>query len=261
MRYGVLSDIHANLFALQSAITTLRREGVDGWLCAGDVIGYGPQPNECVETLAELGASCVAGNHELMILGELPDERAGRLARETNRWTRQALRDDCREYLAGLPRIRVTSEFVMTHGSLDDPEEYVVGEAHADRQLQRLDAEHPGPSLLILGHTHRPWVYSRIKGTVTSSLPGGAPLSEESFLLNPGSVGQSRQRESPPRARFMLLDLDARRARTYSAPYDVEGCRRLLVARGLPLAGIHVHPGPLATARRRAVRLFGELRN
>ena len=77
MRIGLLSDVHANLFALRSAISRLRAEGVDAWVCAGDLVGYGPHPNECVETIAELGATCVVGNHELMMLDELPDTRAG----------------------------------------------------------------------------------------------------------------------------------------------------------------------------------------
>jgi predicted phosphodiesterase len=104
MRIGLLSDVHANLFALRSAISRLRAEGVDAWVCAGDLVGYGPHPNECVETIAELGATCVVGNHELMMLDELPDTRAGWLARRSIVWTREVVRSDVRSYLAALPR-------------------------------------------------------------------------------------------------------------------------------------------------------------
>lgn len=261
MRYGVLADVHGNLLALQTAIDCLRREGVDAWLCAGDLVGYGPQPNECVETIAELGALCVAGNHELVLLGELSDQRCGRLARETIRWTRDLLREDCRSYVAGLPRIVTTSSIVMTHGSLNDPQEYVTRDDQAAAQLCQLGKEHPQARLLILGHTHRTWVYSETNGTLTSSEPGGVSLLPPGrFMLNPGSVGQSRQREPIPHARFMLLDLEHQCARVYSTFYDVEACEDALRMHGLPRECIHVRPGQWATAQRRGRALIRRVR-
>src|SRR6266545_3183101 len=166
MRYGVLSDVHGNAFALRAAVDRLTRVGVDGWLCAGDLVGYGPQPNECVALLAELGAIGVAGNHELLVLGRLPLDRAGRLARDT-------------------------------------------------------------------------------------TLPPAGRL-----LVNPASVGQSRQREWVPRARFALLDLDRGEVRFFTEPYDVAGARAALRAQGLPGSGIHVPPGRLRAVPRRARALF-----
>src|SRR4051794_40900802 len=117
MRIGLLSDVHANLFALRSAISRLRAEGVDAWVCAGDLVGYGPHPNECVETIAELGATCVVGNHELMMLDELPDTRAGWLARRSIVWTREVVRSDVRSYLAALPRTADPAGMFVAHGS------------------------------------------------------------------------------------------------------------------------------------------------
>src|SRR6478735_5391674 len=104
MRIGLISDVHANLFALRAAVARLRAEGVDAWVCAGDLVGYGPHPNECVETVAELDPTIVAGNHELMLLGDLPDTRAGWLARRSIAWTREVVQLDVRSYLAALPR-------------------------------------------------------------------------------------------------------------------------------------------------------------
>ena len=252
MRYGVLADVHGNLFALQAAVGRLREAGVDDWLCAGDLVGYGPHPSECVEVVAELGAGCVAGNHELLVLGLLPEGRAGRLARETTAWTRDALREDCRSFLARLPLVVTVGDLVMTHGSLASPEEYLVREAQAAGQLGRLGAEHPQAGLLVVGHTHRPWLYSQARGTVARGGPGGAALPRpDRFLLNPGSVGQSRQREREPRARCMLVDTERR-----EVPYDVAACRRALRGHGLPRDGVHVHPGPLATLERRSRNLL-----
>jgi predicted phosphodiesterase len=256
VRYGVLADIHGNFFALRAAIERLKREGVDAWLCAGDLIGYGPQPNECVETVAELGALCVAGNHELILLGRLSDERSSRLARHSITWTRGVLRDDCSSFLAGLPTMATAPSIVMTHGSMDDPEEYVVHDAQAAQQLRRLELDHSTANMLILGHTHRLWIYHQRSGTL---LPAGAeevPLPPGRVLVNPGSVGQSRQRERTPLARSMLLDVERRQARLLSTAYDVAACREALRKNHLPRDAIHLRPGRVRAARRRAWSLL-----
>src|SRR5881227_3078421 len=212
MRIGLLSDVHANLFALRAAINRLRAEGVDTWVCAGDLVGYGPHPNECVETIAELEPTCVAGNHELMLLDALPTTRAGWLARRTIGWTCDVVRRDVRAYLAGLPLTTTLGEIAVAHGSPDDPEEYVRTDLRAAALLRPLQ---PG-GVLVLGHTHHPWLYGTNTGTAfpaPDAPPGSAtlPLGRTTrHLVNPGAVGQSREPESVPRARFALLDLDRR---------------------------------------------------
>jgi len=257
MRYGVLSDVHGNGFALRAAVDRLTRAGVDGWVCAGDIIGYGPQPNECVELLAELGASCVAGNHELLALGRLPLHRSGRLARETTPWTRAVLRDDSRAFLAALPLTLRLGDVLVAHGSLTDPERYVTRPAEALEELLALERMAAGVRILVLGHTHRPWLYHDTAGTLpsptgrTTALPPAGRL-----LVNPGSVGQSRQRERVPHARFLLLDLDRGEIRPFAEPYDVDAARAALRAAGLPRSCVHVAPGRLRAAPRRAATIL-----
>jgi predicted phosphodiesterase len=257
MRFGILADIHGNLFALRAAIERLEREGVDAWLCAGDLIGYGPQPNECVEAVAELGALCVAGNHELILLGRLPEQGSGRLARQTIAWTRQVLRDDCRAFLASLPTVATAPDLVVAHGSLDSPQEYVLRDAQAAQQLHRLELEHPTASLLVVGHTHRPWIYHQRDGAVPASVATAGRLPLGRVLVNPGSVGQSRQAERVPLARCMLVDVERRQARLLATSYDVAACRRILRRHQLPGDVIHLRPGRLARARRRVRGLVG----
>src|SRR2546427_11361968 len=127
MRYGVLADIHGNLYALRAGLEELRRRGVDRWLVAGDLVGYGPNPNECVELVAGLDAICVAGNHDLIALGRLSDERCIPLAQTSLRWTRGVLGNDARAFLAGLPeRASVPGGVTLAHGSLDNPQDYTV---------------------------------------------------------------------------------------------------------------------------------------
>jgi predicted phosphodiesterase len=259
VRIGLLSDVHANLFALRAAIARLRAERVDAWVCAGDLVGYGPHPNECVETIAELEPTCVAGNHELMLLDALPDTRAGWLARRTIAWTRDVVRADVRSYLAGLPRTATVAGMVVAHGSPDDPEEYVRSTDRAGELLRSIrDGHH-----LVLGHTHHPWLFRADVGSrfpVADEPPGSAGLSlpaDARHLVNPGAVGQSRERESTPMARFAMVDLAASHVRFFAEPYDAAGTRAALRARRLPPDAIHVRPGPVATVSRRARRLVG----
>jgi predicted phosphodiesterase len=243
MRVGLLSDVHANLPALGAALTALRRRGVDQVLVAGDLIGYGAQPNECLATLADAGAGCVLGNHDLFVLGRLPATRFPALARRSAEVTRRLLSADGRAFLDGLPLQLRAGSLLMTHGSLDSPEEYVRDERRAVDLLSRLPQEAPGTDTLVLGHTHRQWCVvpgqrpPRARGTV--DLPPGRPR-----LLNPGSVGQSRQRERRPGSRFALFDSDAGRVEFLRADYDVETSREALHRLGLPDRCLHA-PRPL----------------
>jgi predicted phosphodiesterase len=259
MRIGLLSDVHANLFALRAAVARVRAEGVDAWVCAGDLVGYGPHPNECVEEVAALEPTCVTGNHELMVLGELPDTRAGWLARRSVGWTRAVVRADVRSYLSALPRTATAAGVHVAHGSPDDPEEYVRTEERAAALLAR-----PVERLLVLGHTHHPWLYGAGTGSLfpgaAAGPPGAARLSlsaDGRYLINPGAVGQSRERESRPRARFALLDLEVGQVRFFAEPYDAASARAALRARRLPPDSIHVRPGRAAAATRRTRRLLG----
>ena len=120
MRYGVISDVHGNLHALLAAIEVLERAGVERYLCLGDLVGYGPFPNECARRVAELGAVCVAGNHDLIAVDRLDPAGIGALARTTLAWTRTVLDPDVRAQLAGLP-------LTVACPSLDRPDARIAG--------------------------------------------------------------------------------------------------------------------------------------
>jgi membrane-associated phospholipid phosphatase len=132
VRYGVLADIHGNLHALRAVLGELDRAGVDRYLIAGDLVGYGPNPNECVEVVPGLDAICVAGNHDLIAIERLSDEHSAPLARQSLRWTRGVLTDDARAFLASLPlRARAPGGIVIAHGWLDDG---AASSTHADQR-------------------------------------------------------------------------------------------------------------------------------
>lgn len=239
MRYGVIADVHANLHALEAVLAFLSAQDVDGYLCAGDLVGYGPLPNECVRRVIELPGRCVAGNHDLIVLDRLSDERCIPLAKASLAWTRRVLDDAARALLAGLPLDARADDVVLRHGSLADPQQYVVTARQAHACLDDLARAEPGAAILILGHTHHPMAVSRGRGSLlrratgTVRLPPGDPV-----VLNPGAVGQSRSRDT--RARVMVLDTAARTATFHAVPYDEAACRRALRERGLPPASCHL---------------------
>jgi predicted phosphodiesterase len=252
LRYGVISDIHGNLHALEAALRVLSRSGVDEYLCAGDLVGYGPLPNECVAAVAELGARCVAGNHDLIALGRMSDERCSPFARASLRWTSGELSGASRAFLEQLPGVLVApGDVVVAHGSLDDARIYVREPEERLAQLRALEQRHPTARLLLLGHTHVAVAHARRRGTLRRRRDGTVALEPgEACLLNAGSVGQSRQRTV--RSQFMVVDLEQSYARFYAVPYDVAGCRRALRQRGLPGSSYHSKPRPLRRVLQRS---------
>jgi predicted phosphodiesterase len=239
MRYGVIADVHANVHALDAALAFLGAEGVDRYLCAGDLVGYGAFPNECVRRVLALRGRCVAGNHDLMALDRLSDERCVPLARTSLRWTRTALDPDVRALLAGLPLGASDGAVAIRHGSVFDPQHYVLTREDALGCLGDIERVAPGTEILIVGHTHRPMAVGARRGSLLRRRTGRVRLEPgEPTLLNPGAVGQSRDRDAV--ARLMVLDLDARVAEFHALPYDVDGCRRALRERELPPESCHV---------------------
>lgn len=209
MRYAVLADVHGNLPALEAAVAVLEHERTDAWIHAGDAVGYGPWPNECVRLLASLDAVAVAGNHDLGVLGRHDVSRYHRIARRLIEWTRAVLAADARRWLEALPVQASGEGVVVAHGTLDDPSEYVRTPAHAARELARM----PSTETLVLGHTHIAWWY-------------------DGRLLNPGAIGQTR--DDHLLARFAVLDTAAKTAELREVQYDVARVRRELLRRGLP---------------------------
>lgn len=250
MRYAVIADVHGNMPALEAVLAEIARERVDGYLCPGDLVGYGPMPNEAVARVGALGAVTVAGNHDLIALGELTTERCSPMARATLEWTRATLDADARAALEALPRRAAATGVVLSHGSIDDPQAYVRGAGAAGDQLGRLAEVDADARVLLLGHTHLQFAYGERRGVLLDQETGVVALDAgERILLNPGSVGQSRDRW--PRARFMLLDLERGEADFRSVRYDTGSVRRALRAAGLPEDAYHARPSasaPLAKA-------------
>ena len=248
VRYGVISDVHGNLHALEAVLEALGRSGVDRFICAGDTVGYGPFPNECVRLVAGLPGLVVAGNHDLMAIERLPTTGVTETVRETQKWTRSALAPDARRTLEQLPLVAEAHAIVVTHAALGSMTEYVRTDEQAMGQLAALRAGWPGAELLVLGHTHRQLLVAERRG----ALPIAAtPLATaDRYLVNPGSVGQSRQFELAPRARYAVLDVARRNVEFHAISYDRGAARRALRERNLPLNAIYLRPALRPAARR-----------
>ena len=247
MRLAVLADVHANLAALNAVLAAGERERVDRVVVAGDLVGYGPLPNETVARVAALDAVCVAGNHDLIVLDKLTDAPATPFARDSLAWTRSVLGEEARAYLESLPLVERAGPVVVAHGSLGDPWRYVRSDAEAAAELDRLEAAHPGAWLLVLGHTHRAAAWHSGLGALPARA-SALPLDGVT-LLNPGSVGHSRGVR--PLARFLILDLDRRTAEHRSVGYDDSRTRRELRRAGRPPASCHERPRVVRGAARR----------
>ena len=242
MRYGVISDVHANVHALDALLAALERAPVDRLICPGDLVGYGPRPNECVARIAALDPIAVAGNHDLMAIGRLPVEGLSPLPARTIEWTRSVLGAEARSYLEALPPAAVApGGVVVAHGSIDDPTEYVHDCRAGAAQLRLLGERWPDARGLLLGHTHLPLA---CPAGAEARLPSG-----DRWLLNSGSVGQSRERR--PVARGLVLDLDRGVAEFLAVDYDVKATKRELREAGLPAHACHLAPGRVARLKRR----------
>jgi predicted phosphodiesterase len=150
VRVLLLSDIHSNLVALEAVLAAC--PDADAVWCLGDIVGYGPRPNEVIARLASLGAASVAGNHDLAALGKLDTLEFNPSAANAARWTQQVLDASSRAYLANLPTVAVQADFTLVHGSPRDPTwEYVMESRQAEA-----NAAHYSTRVCLFGHTHLP---------------------------------------------------------------------------------------------------------
>lgn len=229
MRIAVLSDIHANLVALDAVIASFDR--VDAVWHLGDVVGYGPDPNGVIERLRDLDASGVQGNHDAAAVGGPEIDWFNPAARTAMEWTRTAIDAASRSWLAALPVTRVERDFTLVHGSPRDPIwEYVMTAEVAHENLAQLATTHG-----LNGHTHRPIAFVSAGSHTETRVPGRdftLSLDEGRTLLNPGSVGQPR--DGSPDASFLVIDTAASTCAWARVPYDVAGVQRAMREHGLP---------------------------
>lgn len=230
MRYAILSDIHGNLEALR-AVLAVAREQAEAFICLGDIVGYGADPQACIELIAERFLAVVGGNHEHAVAGLMSLHWFNPLARVAAEWTRERLDDDHRAWLGALPLIREIESATLVHASPRHPEEW-------EYLVSAEDGYAAFPSfatrLCFVGHSHLPRMW--VQGSWGRGHdPAATEITVESgcrYIVNVGSVGQPRDHD--PRAAWALWDAEARRVSLRRVSYDVGAAQAKIRAAGLP---------------------------
>lgn len=222
MRFAVISDIHANLVAFEAVIDGVG--AVDQYWCLGDVVGYGPQPNECVERLLELDHVVIMGNHDAAAIGQVSAREFNTEARKAITWTAKQLSKTSIDYLKAAPEHLSHDEVLLVHGSPRDPIwEYIT----TPEQAAAAFAVATQPYIFV-GHTHVPMVFVEdSEGNILDGVPGDGimlHLASQRLLLNPGSVGQPR--DGDPRAAYAIVDSDLRQVEFHRIDYDIGEAQR-----------------------------------
>ena len=228
MRVAVVSDIHANLAALEAVLAAIDSSPPDEIWCLGDLVGYGARPNECCAIVRERATTCLGGNHDLAVRGTIDLSDFSGDAGVAAEWTRGVIDAPSLAFLETLEPQGTAHDVALFHGSARDPIwEYVLSDDAAAVTLMLTDAQ-----TVLVGHSH-------VALSVSSTLAGGlAPqgttidLAASRWLLNPGSVGQPR--DGDPRAAYLMLDLAAQTATFERVEYDVQRTQKEIRAAGLP---------------------------
>lgn len=240
MRYLILSDIHANLVALEAVLNAVDRTTIDQIWCLGDVVGYGPDPNECVDRMRELAHICLVGNHDWAALGKIDISDFNPEARQAILWTQEQLTESSLEFLNGLEGRKddVHTDFTLAHASPRHPIwEYLLYPSTAAENFP-----HFSTRFCLVGHTHKPMIFRQEVGqedmlpqalqpATNIALPI-AHAEQVRLIINPGSVGQPR--DSDPRASYAIYDDEAGALTFYRLAYDIAETQKRMEAAGLP---------------------------
>ncbi len=234
MKTLILSDLHANITALEAVLEDA--QGVDRVWCLGDVIGYGPDPNQCIERIWNLSnLTCIKGNHDAAILGEIDVQAFNAEARHSLEWLESQLTPSNRRWLGNLKETVVVDGVTLAHGSPRNPVwEYIMDLETARNNMASFETR-----ICLVGHTHIPCVYcmeGEAPATTELHFPEpeiGFPLNRK-CIVNPGSVGQPRDHD--PRASYLIYENgEAGETWTYHrVAYDVEKVQQRILAAGLP---------------------------
>jgi predicted phosphodiesterase len=238
MRYLILSDIHANLVALDTVLEAADLATIDQVWCLGDVVGYGPNPNECVDRMREKATICLMGNHDWAALGKIDISDFNPEARLAIEWTQAQLNEASVEFLNGLEgRLDgVHPDFTLAHASPRHPIwEYLLYPSSAAENFPFFDTR-----FCLVGHTHKPVIFRQEVGQedvlpLQPAINVPLPLAYTEgvrFIINPGSVGQPR--DNDPRAAYAIYDDETGALTFYRIPYDIAETQRRMEAAGLP---------------------------
>jgi predicted phosphodiesterase len=232
MRVAIVSDIHGNRHAFEAVLDAIEASECQEMWCLGDLVGYGAEPDACVDLARRYATICLAGNHDLGVRGALPLEEFSRGAALAARWTQGVITAETRDYLDKLDPANVEEAVGLFHASPRDPVwEYVLSPLQAELCF---DAQ--SHRVCLIGHSHVALSFSRADGESATGQTRGADeqldIIQGEWLINPGSVGQPR--DGDPRAAWLELDLEAWEAVYRRIEYDIAGAAAAIRAARLP---------------------------
>jgi predicted phosphodiesterase len=231
MRYAIFADIHGNLEALTTVVADAKAQGIDEYLCLGDIVGYGADPEACVGIIRELGCLCVAGNHDHAAIGRLDITLFNQYAREAALWTAEALSDASHAFLLKASLVEHLPAITLVHGSLHSPEAFNYIQTVRDAEYNFRLMDNP---LCFCGHSHVPLSFF-YTDPLTYSLEETVPIDPESkTIVNVGSVGQPR--DERPESSYAIYDGDRQEVQIRRLPYDIETAANKITGAGLPKA-------------------------
>lgn len=235
MRVLVISDVHSNLEALQAVLADAG--AFDALWSLGDIVGYGPQPNECIARLCGYDHVHIAGNHDWGVLGKISLDDFNGDARKANLWNREQLAQKSLSYLESAPETLVEEQVTLAHGSPRYPIwEYLIYASIAKVSFGFFETQ-----LCLVGHTHVPILFElSVDGTDCQAarlrVGESFALGDGRYIVNPGSVGQPR--DGDPRAAYMVIDTDTMTLEHRRVAYDIEATQQLMRQAGLPRRNI-----------------------
>jgi predicted phosphodiesterase len=232
VRIAIVSDIHGNRQAFEAVLDAIEGSDCEELWCLGDLVGYGADPDACVELAARHAAICLAGNHDLGVRGTLPLEQFSRGAALAARWTQETITSETRAYLDKLEPQWLEEDVGLYHASPRDPVwEYVLSPLQAELCLDVQQHR-----VCLVGHSHVALSFSRPAGAPASGQTRAADeelqIGDGEWLINPGSVGQPR--DGDPRAAWLELDTTNWTAAFRRTDYDLDGAAAAIRAAHLP---------------------------
>jgi len=230
MRYAILSDIHGNLPALKAVLKDCIHQKVETFLCAGDIIGYGAYPHECIDIVRQVTSVCVGGNHDWAAAGRLDASYFTEDGKAAIAWTRARMSLDEIQYLTSLSLTERHEDFEIAHGSILNPSQFV----YLDDVIKASEVFPLMQSAVcFVGHTHTPQVFIFHNDQVTFSLSDTIEMDSDcKYLINVGSVGQPR--DGNPLASYCLYDTDFKIIQIKRQSYDIQAAQTKIIESGLP---------------------------
>lgn len=232
MRYGIFSDIHSNLEALEAVIEAYKKESIDIYLCVGDIVGYAADPSNCIQLIKELSLVVIAGNHDWAAVDLFPIDYFNPVAKRAILWTKKMLSKEEKKYLSSLVLTYKNEDLSLVHGTLDNPQDFnYMDEISVAKESFKVLAN----NICFVGHSHISGVFVKdTQNRIYYYEPNHFKIEEDfQYIVNVGSVGQPR--DGNPSACYCIFDTEEKEIWIKRIDYDIKSTYKKIIEAGLPV--------------------------